>query len=67
MGARSGNGTGFGSEFGNLPKGGYKEAPFEGAAKISDLKDGDVIVTPDGVRLKVSILKESKTQVVIGT
>ena len=69
MGARSGGGGGarFGSEFGSLPRGGFSQAPFKGAAKISSLKEGDTITDQNGNKFKISIAKSSKNQVVIGS
>ena len=68
MGGRAGGGgTGFGSEFGNLPRGGFSQAPFKGAAQIGSLKEGDTIVDQSGNKFKISIAKSSKTQVVIGS
>lgn len=69
MGARSGGGGGaaFGSEFGSLPRGGFSQAPFKGAAKIGSLKNGDTIADQSGNKFKISIAKSSKTQVVIGS
>ena len=68
MGARSGGGggAGFGSEFGSLPSGGFKSAPFKGAAKVGSLKSGDIVTDKAGNKYKITVAKSSKSKVVIG-
>ena len=56
----------FGSEFGDLPHGGFKDEPFKGAARIGNLNHGDTVLDKDGKEYKISIAKSSEDEVVIG-
>jgi hypothetical protein len=67
MGARSGGGGGgLSAAISQMPRGGFKTAPFPGAAKVGDLKDGDKIMDKNGRILSVAVAKTTKTQSVIG-